>query len=76
MTLQTDDIQAGWEVCSSDGHDVGKVVRIEGPTLVIKHGGLLRSHEWRVPRTAVSDVETGRVELSITKSELQQQQKG
>lgn len=72
MQVQTDDIQAGWSVFAADGQEVGKVVRMEGRTLVVKHGGLLGAQEWHVPSTAVSDVETGRVELSITKGELQQ----
>jgi hypothetical protein len=70
MDVQTEMIQPGWAVFASDGDEVGKVVRLEAGTLVIKESGLLRSSEWHVPRSTVSDVETGRVELSLTKSEV------
>jgi hypothetical protein len=72
MDVQTEMIQPGWAVFASDG-EVGKVVRLETDTLVIKESGLLRSHEWRVPRSSVCDVETGRVELSLSKSEVHEQ---
>ncbi len=76
MDVQVEMIQPGWAVFASDGEEVGRVVRLEGRTLVIKQGGLLGSKEFHVPRTSVADVETGRVELSINKSGLQEHKAG
>lgn len=73
MNIQIDEIQPGWTVFGSDGEELGKVVAVEGSTLRIKKGGLL-SRDITVPRTSVTDVETGRVELSITKREAESQQ--
>jgi hypothetical protein len=44
-------------------------VALDPETIHVKRGGL-RGGEIAVPRTAVDEVETGRVDLSMTKQEL------
>jgi hypothetical protein len=67
---QTEEIQPGWTVFGSDGEELGKVVAVDAMTLRVKKGGLL-AREVSVPRSSVADVETGRVELSLTKREAE-----
>jgi len=68
MTFMASDIQPGWTVCASDGEELGTVSGVDGTDLRIRKGGLLGG-ELQVPLTAVAEVETGRVELSVTKQE-------
>ena len=70
MTFGTDQsIQPGWTVCASDGEELGTVVSVDPETIHVKKSGLFGG-QMDVPRSAVDEVETGRVELSMTKSEL------
>jgi hypothetical protein len=62
-------IQPGWTVWASDGKEVGTVVELDPKTIVVKESGLLGG-KIDVPREAVDEVETGRVELSMTKEEI------
>lgn len=68
MNIQVEEIQPGWTVFANDGEELGKVVAADSSTIRFKTGGLL-SREYTIPVSSVADVETGRVELSITKSE-------
>jgi hypothetical protein len=70
MDVQVEMIQPGWSVFASDGQEIGTVIGVESDGIRIKKGGLLGG-ELRVPRTSVQEVETGRVELSITKKEAE-----
>ena len=70
MTYVGTDVQPGWTVYASDGEELGTVTRVEGNTIHVKKGGLLGG-EITVPVSAVSEIETHRVELSMTKKELQ-----
>jgi hypothetical protein len=70
MTFLGTDIQPGWSVCASDGEELGTVASVEGSTIRIKKGGLLGG-ALEAPVSAVSEIETGRVELSMTKQQLQ-----
>ncbi len=70
MAFLGTDIQPGWSVCASDGEELGTVSRVEGSTIHIKKGGLLGG-DLQAPVSAVSEVETGRVELSMSKQELE-----
>jgi preprotein translocase subunit YajC len=63
--IQADMIQPGWEVWTSGGEMLGRVVRIEGSTLAVKKEGLLGG-EILVPRDAVRDVEERRVEVELS----------
>ena len=62
--VDADMIQPGWEVWSSKGDMVGRVVRIEGSTLAVKKEGLLGG-EVLVPRDAVRSIEERRVEVEL-----------
>ena len=69
MTLDLYEIQPGWTVVDANGDEIGTVISAEGTEIVVKKSGLLGG-ELRVPRAAVAEVETGRVELSRAKNEL------
>ena len=70
--IDSEGIQSGWKVWSSDGEELGTVVGTDQTSIRVKKGGLL-SKELLIPRTAVEEVETGRVELNMTKSEAEAQ---
>jgi hypothetical protein len=61
-------IQTGWSVWTADGQELGTIIATDATSLRVKKRGLLGG-EVQVPRDSVEDVETGRVELSVTKSE-------
>jgi hypothetical protein len=61
-------IQTGWSVWTADGQELGTIISTDSTSLRVKKRGLLGG-ELVVPRDSVDDVETGRVELSVTKSE-------
>ena len=69
MSLDSELIQPGWKVVDANGDDVGTVVDVEGTDLTVKKTGLFGG-EVHVPRDAVADVETGRVEIDRAKSDL------
>ena len=70
MTTEFDKemIQTGWSVWTADGQELGTIIATDATSLRVKKRGLLGG-EVQVPRDSVDDVETGRVELSMTKSE-------
>jgi hypothetical protein len=68
--IDSEGIQSGWTVWTSDGQELGTVIGTDQEMIRVKKGGLL-SKELVVPRSAVEEVETGRVELNITKSEAE-----
>jgi hypothetical protein len=70
MTTQFDNemIQTGWIVWTSDGQELGTIIATDPVSIRVKKRGLLGG-EVVVPRDKVDEVETGRVELGITKSE-------
>jgi hypothetical protein len=68
--IDSEGIQSGWTVWTSDGQELGTVIGTDQDMIHVKKGGLL-SKELQVPRSAVGEVETGRVELNITKSEAE-----
>ena len=61
-------IQTGWSVWTADGQELGTIIATDATSLRVKKRGLLGG-EVQVPRDSVDEVETGRVELSMTKSE-------
>lgn len=63
-------IQTGWSVWTADGQELGTIISTDATSLRVKKRGLLGG-EVQVPRDSVEDVETGRVELSVTKNELE-----
>ncbi len=68
--IDRDNIQPGWVVWTADGQELGKVIGTDGPVIKVKKGGLLGG-ELDVPRDAVEETETGRIELSMTKDEVE-----
>jgi len=62
-------IQPGWTVVDAKGEEIGTVSNVDGADLVVKKSGFLGG-EVHVPREAVIEVETGRVEINKAKSEL------
>jgi hypothetical protein len=62
--IDIDLVQPGFEVWTSKGEKLGRVVRVDGPTLAVKKDGLLGG-EVLVPRDAVQSVEERRVEVDI-----------
>ncbi len=72
MESRLDDIQPGWKVVGSDGKELGTVVGTGEGSIRVKTGGLLSSRELTVPADSVEEVETGRVDLSVTRHELEQ----
>jgi hypothetical protein len=70
MTLPSDEsVQPGARVYTSDGAELGVVVRVEPAVIVVKKSGLLGG-EVPVPRSLVAQVEGDHVELSTTKDGL------
>jgi uncharacterized protein DUF2171 len=69
MSLQLDEIQPGWTVVDASGEELGNVVGVEHDVIRIKKGGLMGGEAF-APRDSVAEIETGRVELSLTKNEL------
>lgn len=69
MELDTDLIQPGWRVVDANGDDIGTVVEAEGAEIMVKKSGLLGG-QVRIPRDAVTEIETGRVEINRAKSDL------
>jgi Uncharacterized protein conserved in bacteria (DUF2171) len=67
--VDRESIQPGWVVYTSDGQELGRVIDVEQDALVVKKGGLLGG-EVMVPKAEIEDTETGRVDVSLTKSEL------
>jgi hypothetical protein len=62
--IEADIIQPGWDVWTSTGDKLGRVVRIEGSTIAVKKEGLLGG-EVLVPRDAIRSVEERRVEVEL-----------
>jgi hypothetical protein len=60
-------IQTGWTVWTADGLELGTIIETDSNSLRVKKRGLMAG-EVQVPRDTVEEVETGRVELALTKS--------
>ena len=70
LTTPADEpIQPGSHVFTSDGTELGTVVRVEATTIIVKGGGMLGG-EIEVPRSLVAEVEGSHIELSVTKDGL------
>jgi hypothetical protein len=63
-------IQTGWSVWTADGQELGTIIATDPTSLRVRKRGPLGG-EIQVPRDIVDDVETGRVELAVTRSELE-----
>ena len=69
MELDTNLIQPGWRVVDANGEEIGTVIAAEGTEITVKKSGLLGG-QVHVPRDAVTEIETGRVEINRAKSDL------
>ncbi len=69
MTFDTEMIQPGWNVVDANGDDIGTVVEAEGSEITVKKSGILGG-QVHIPRDAVAEIETGRVEINRAKSDL------
>jgi hypothetical protein len=69
MQNQATEIQAGWTVRDRDGHELGKVLRLDPRSMWVKRSGLL-AREMEIPRSLVKEAESGSVELSVGRSEV------
>lgn len=69
MGLFDEEIQPGWRVVDANGEELGTVISVDRESMSIQRQGLLGgvSH---APISAVQEIETGRVELSLPKEEL------
>ena len=65
-----DEIQPGWEVVSSDGEKVGKVVEVFDHVVHVKQSGLFGG-EVHSPAPAVESAEDSTVRLTMSKHELE-----
>jgi endonuclease YncB( thermonuclease family) len=63
-------IQTGWSVWTADGQELGTIIATDASSMKVKKKGF-RGGEVQVPRDKVDEVETGRVELSLTKTEVE-----
>lgn len=65
-----DEIQPGWQVVSSEGEKVGKVVEVYDHVVHVKQGGFFGG-EVHVPHAAVESADGETVRLSVTKRQLE-----
>ncbi len=66
--MMPEEIQPGWSVVDSKGEEVGTVVRAQGREFLIRMG----HREVSVPNSACSYIEEHRVELNMSRKELEQ----
>jgi hypothetical protein len=69
MRLFADEIQPGWRVIDVNGEELGTVISVDSETISIQRLGLMGG-VWHAPTSAVREIETGRVELSLGKADL------
>ena len=69
MNMEVEEIQPGWRVVDANGEEVGTVTQAEGSEITVKKSGFLGG-EVHVPIDAVSEIETGRVEINRAKNDL------
>ena len=69
MTLLPEEIQPGWRVFDANGEELGTVISVDRETISIQRKGLMGG-VWHAPRASVREMETGRIELSLSKGEL------
>jgi len=69
MNIDIETIQPGWNVVDANGEDIGTVIQAEGTEITVKKSGLLGG-QVNVPTDAVTEVETGRVEINRMKGDL------
>jgi hypothetical protein len=63
-------VQPGWQVYGSDGVEIGIVASIDEHSIVVRKPGFLGDKDFHMPRDTVADVEEHRVELNISKHDV------
>ena len=66
--MMVEEIQPGWMVYDNQGEEVGRVVSAAGPMVIAKGNN---GKDFEVPNGAIANVETGRVELNMSKRDIQ-----
>jgi len=69
MSIDTTQIQHGWDVYGNDGDKIGDVSEV-GPNYVLVTKGFLFTKDIYIPTTAVTGIEQGRVYLNIAKDQI------
>jgi hypothetical protein len=69
MGMDIEEIQPGWRVIDANGEDVGTVTQAEGTDITVKKAGFLGG-EVHISRDAVTEIETGRIEIDRAKGDL------
>ncbi|MEP7378180.1 MAG: DUF2171 domain-containing protein [Chloroflexota bacterium] len=69
MTLLPEEIQPGWRVFDASGEELGTVIGIDPDVIRIQRVGVMGG-VWRAPLDSVREIETGRIELGLTKEDL------
>jgi hypothetical protein len=69
LEMDRDSVQPGWTVWTSDGKKLGQVIAAEATEFQVKKEGLLGGTV-SIPKSAVSEIETGRVELDLASDEI------
>lgn len=67
---ERDSVQPGNSVWASDGEELGTIIAADETEIRVRKKGLMGG-DLTVPKSAVEEVETGRVELSMTKAEVE-----
>ena len=65
-----DEIQPGWQVVSSEGEKVGKVVEVFDHVVHVKQSGLFGG-EVHIPAQAVESAQDSTVRLAMSKRDLE-----
>ena len=66
------ELRDGMKVRTSDGHDLGKIIRLDSGILVIEKGFFFPK-DYEVPIAMVSDIRDGEAHLSISKEALERE---
>jgi hypothetical protein len=69
LDMDRDSVQPGWTVWTADGKKLGQVIAAEATEFQVKKEGLLGGTV-SIPKSAVTEVETGRVELDLASDEI------
>lgn len=64
------EIQPGWEVVSSEGEKVGKVIDVSEGVVHVKQGGFFGG-EVHLPSSTIAEADEHTVRLALSKRELE-----
>jgi uncharacterized protein (TIGR02271 family) len=72
MGADLSQIQQGWDVYGSDGQEIGDVAEV-GPNYIVVEKGFLLPKDLYIPVSAIRSVSSDRVELSVPKDAVEDQ---